>query len=724
MKTRTMFLLAALVVLMAAPALADYPDDCLGMDAASGTDCMGLTYEGCCDLEGRLVWCDNNQLYCLPCPDNSDPSGQSCGWSADAGFYDCGASTEPDPTGEFPRDCESAPETCENGTCDEGETCANCAADCGCPDGQSCYQAACCTPSCDGKECGDDGCGGTCASCDIGMICDNFTCTAPTEICTASQAVSCDDVISGTNVGGTSLFDAACSPWATTGPEIVYSFTPAVDDLLILELTEGGDTLDHDLGVMGNYCTDGACMGYGDTGANIEVEAGKTYYIVVDGYDGSAGPFTLNVRCRSTCVPDCDGKECGDDGCGGQCGAEECGGWCVEGVCYDEGGCTAYGDTGCGGCECESCVCEIDPYCCGDSGGSWDEYCQMYCLLDCGGCGVADTCGDSTCVGAENCTNCEADCGCADGATCFNYECCTPDCDGKNCGDDGCGGTCGECDAGYICDETQQCVVCTPDCTDMECGDDGCGGSCGECAEGSTCASGKCVGEGATYPDVCLGFSEPSAPTCGDVDDIGCCDDSGRVVFCYENELYCGDCGENPSCGWNGEYGYYDCGTDGSEGTSPMACPEVQVCTPDCTDKECGSDGCDGTCGTCDAGFSCDETQHCVTCTPDCTDKACGDDGCGGSCGTCNAGFTCVANACQEDVVDVDVISQDDVTTQNDTVVPADTTSETDTTPTTDGGSSGGCTTAGTSSNAALVLMALMVLGLAVIRRSARGNAR
>ncbi|MBU1974496.1 MAG: hypothetical protein KKH52_03820 [Nanoarchaeota archaeon] len=33
-------------------------------------------------------------------------------------------------------------------------------------------------------------------------------------------------------------------------------------------------------------------------------------------------------------------------------------------------------------------------------------------------------------------------------------------------------------------------------------------------------------------------------------------------------------------------------------------------------------------------------------CTPSCTGKVCGDDGCGGSCGTCPADYTCSAGAC------------------------------------------------------------------------------
>ena len=96
-------------------------------------------------------------------------------------------------------------------------------------------------------------------------------------------------------------------------------------------------------------------------------------------------------------------------------------------------------------------------------------------------------------------------------------------------------------------------------------------------------------------------------------------------------------------------------------------------CTPDCTDKDCGDDGCGGACGVCAEGGTCDngvccvpacdptwlcgndgcggkcdkcpvlescdqETHTCINlnpCEPDCQNKECGADNCGGYCGTC-----------------------------------------------------------------------------------------
>lgn len=68
---------------------------------------------------------------------------------------------------------------------------------------------------------------------------------------------------------------------------------------------------------------------------------------------------------------------------------------------------------------------------------------------------------------------------------------CTPDCSGLECGDNGCGGSCGTCGGGDVC--VGGTCSCTPDCSGLACGDDGCGGSCGTCGGGDTCAGGVCV---------------------------------------------------------------------------------------------------------------------------------------------------------------------------------------------------------------------------------------
>jgi hypothetical protein len=90
---------------------------------------------------------------------------------------------------------------------------------------------------------------------------------------------------------------------------------------------------------------------------------------------------------------------------------------------------------------------------------------------------------------------------------------CTAQCSGKKCGEDGCGGPCGACEAekkcvagvcvaclaedcGGSCGDCEKgetcwkglCTACNPVCSyENECGPDGCGGSCGECPKGQVC---------------------------------------------------------------------------------------------------------------------------------------------------------------------------------------------------------------------------------------------
>ncbi len=89
-------------------------------------------------------------------------------------------------------------------------------------------------------------------------------------------------------------------------------------------------------------------------------------------------------------------------------------------------------------------------------------------------------------------------------------------------------------------------------------------------------------------------------------------------------------------------YGYQHCVAEGSYSRAELCAPWIDsvigaACTPSCNGKQCGSDGCGGSCGTCSAGTTCNASGTCDAnaCVPNCNGKTCGDDGCGGSCGTC-----------------------------------------------------------------------------------------
>ena len=108
---------------------------------------------------------------------------------------------------------------------------------------------------------------------------------------------------------------------------------------------------------------------------------------------------------------------------------------------------------------------------------------------------------------------------------------CQPACEGKVCGDDGCGGICGQCEGPQDACDLGQCV-CQPACEGKVCGDDGCGGSCGVCI--NPCD--PCGVKGGPWedPDLCM---EPEG-LCATVCCPLCCDD-----------VVCGDDGCGGTCG-------------------------------------------------------------------------------------------------------------------------------------------------------------------------------
>jgi hypothetical protein len=107
---------------------------------------------------------------------------------------------------------------------------------------------------------------------------------------------------------------------------------------------------------------------------------------------------------------------------------------------------------------------------------------------------------------------------------------CVPNCYGRNCGGDGCGGFCGgtgtlgACPAGAAC--TAAGVCCTPDCDGRACNygalGDGCGGQCGNqsggCAAGFRCnALQQCVGASASPSPAPLPAVRLAVTNAGDV---------------------------------------------------------------------------------------------------------------------------------------------------------------------------------------------------------------
>ncbi len=258
-------------------------------------------------------------------------------------------------------------------------------------------------------------------------------------------------------------------------------------------------------------------------------------------------PGTECINGTDKCMP-LGGEDCGD---GTYCNI---GFVCAPGlqiaVANDPGpGCLSSTKPGCQGCFCEACVCALDSFCCDVK---WDSVCAMMCQASCG-------------------------------ATCQE--------------------------------------ICTPSCTSKQCGDDGCGGTCGSCAPGQICQEGKCI-----FTD--SGCAETLMPGCNGCDCESCV------------------CQMMPECCM--AFGWWGGGWTGKCVEQCKKCGGCSSCQPDCAGRTCGPDGCGGSCGTCDGAICNLQEGKCVPCVASCTGKECGSDGCGGSCGKCDPGSTCNEGVCED----------------------------------------------------------------------------
>ena len=245
---------------------------------------------------------------------------------------------------------------------------------------------------------------------------------------------------------------------------------------------------------------------------------------------------------------------------------------------------------------CGSSTCDLHWSC------SWNDVygtCETSCVAEtnavfcsrlgkeCGSVTANDNCGDSKTVNCGTCTSPEicssGVCGCT-AKTCASLGI-------YNCGiwDDGCGGTvnCGTCTLPEIC--SSGLCECIADCDGKECGSDGCGG-------------------------VCKGV------------------DNGMSQACTAT--------------------YGSCSVTGTEtcvGTVFSLCSGTDPRTATCeAPVNCGSDGCGSVCGLCNLGETC--TNGVCSCVPDCAGKECGDDGCEGTCPPgCGTGQDCVEGVCEWD---------------------------------------------------------------------------
>ena len=340
---------------------------------------------------------------------------------------------------------------------------------------------------------------------------------------------------------------------------------------------------------------------FGDAGYVVVWESkgqdgsGRGVYALRFNTDGSICGLETCKTSANTCPNGCDDQDpCTMDTCDEVLGCQFA---ADDAVCDDGYACTD-----------DSCApgvgCEHAEKFCDDGDKCTDDYCDS----ETGLCGTTPFCDDSDLCTTDVCDPVTGDCDYFD-----------KDCDdGDHCTADVCSPFTGECaHHSIVCDDADPCTV------------DWCDETTGMCDfvpkicdDGDDCTQNQCnpaTGQ-CQYP--------PNLELCNGVDD-NCNDfiDEGFPDTDHDNLANCVDA------------------DDDNDGVPDLLdCQPLNPTVPSCAGKECGNDGCGGSCGTCAAGKTCTDGV-CVqgSCSPSCQDKECGDDGCSGVCGTCASGKLCNA---------------------------------------------------------------------------------
>lgn len=177
---------------------------------------------------------------------------------------------------------------------------------------------------------------------------------------------------------------------------------------------------------------------------------------------------------------------------------------------------------------------------------------------------------------------------------------------------DGCDCNCGswdyDCDANGVsvrnCGGPATCAFpgtcsCTPQCSGKSCGPDGCGGFCGECPSNAWyCDAGRC-----TSPD-CSALCDAAGAECGFIEGCSCGSCPGGRPNCYRNTCSATDCTTACALSMCGQVDGCDCGS----------CPAA---APTCKNGLCVSSAqsCDGACSGGTAAVCLDDGLGMCLCT-------------------------------------------------------------------------------------------------------------
>ncbi len=196
-----------------------------------------------------------------------------------------------------------------------GKVCGpnGCGGSCGtCQANEVCQGGAClCVPNCASRECGPDGCGGTCKpGCAAGVPClDTGKCAQSGPCTKTDKTLQCagEDSSSSANNGWPPNSDVldqySCDGALAHGPEKVYRFVPDQSGTLVITLQgsippDPPDFLNlYLLADEGTGCTSRSCIAFDHREIAAPVEAGRTYWVVVDAVQNNTAFYSLTMKC-------------------------------------------------------------------------------------------------------------------------------------------------------------------------------------------------------------------------------------------------------------------------------------------------------------------------------------------------------------------------------------------------------------------------------------------
>lgn len=201
--------------------------------------------------------------------------------------------------------CHGVADICGNGTVDAGEDC---------DDGNK-SNADDCLNTCIAATCGDGYAQLGVEDCDDGNANDNDNCTnactygANVDFGCPGTVVMVDKVqdveLPGDTSKSTNAYTGSCGGGAAE--EVVYAVTPSETGTLVVTMT-GITGVDPVLYALSGSCDNGNPMQCSDNDFTIggtevlslAVTGGETYWVFADGYDGTAGEFTIKFHLQTT----------------------------------------------------------------------------------------------------------------------------------------------------------------------------------------------------------------------------------------------------------------------------------------------------------------------------------------------------------------------------------------------------------------------------------------